>query len=480
MTGATRELPTRPSLRHLKLEAKRRLSAGEFSALHEAQLAIAREHGQPSWTALKEVIDLTHRQSHVVPHLRWVASRFRDAGRPGWVPPRASELRRHFDEEFLRRIPPGELIAAITVMAADLREGFAVTAAAPLAAQVKVAGTQIVAAAEADPPHRVTRVGRFPLGRRIADGRIAAAPARTRGMVPEVAGEIAAEAVAELGLPGIVLAGGGPDAPEWAAALGWADLDRAEPLTAGHRFPACAITQLITAIAVLRLVADGGVGLDDPANGHLRRSGLADDAVTVRDLLTRRGTRGAFRFSDAGYGALGHLVADVTGMSYPDAAAGLVLGPLGMRDSSFQGDWPGSDSAAVTGYRLNPEMTFAPAPAAVGTILASRGMWTTAADLLRFGATWSSLLPDTLAREAVRPQAASDRDGVRAGLGWLMGADGDIIGISGGGPGTFASLLVRTGSPHRSCTAHVALTNRRLPIHAVNVRVLRASACPAR
>ena len=36
------------------------------------------------------------------------------------------------------------LIAAITVMAADLREGFAVTAAAPLAAQVEVAGTQIV------------------------------------------------------------------------------------------------------------------------------------------------------------------------------------------------------------------------------------------------------------------------------------------------------------------------------------------------
>ena len=186
----------------------------------------------------------------------------------------------------------------------------------------------------------MTRVGRFPLGRRIADGRIAVAPARTRGMVPEVAGEIAAEAVAELGLPGIVLAGGGPDTPEWAAALGWADLDRAEPLTAGHRFPACAITQLITAIAVLRLVADGGVGLDDPANGHLRGSGLADDAVTVRDLLTRRGTRGAFRFSDAGYGALGQLVADVTGMSYPDGAAGLVLGPLGMRDSSFQGDCP--------------------------------------------------------------------------------------------------------------------------------------------
>ena len=38
------------------MEAKRRLAAGEFPALHDAQLAIAWEHGQPSWTALKQRI----------------------------------------------------------------------------------------------------------------------------------------------------------------------------------------------------------------------------------------------------------------------------------------------------------------------------------------------------------------------------------------------------------------------------------------
>ncbi len=54
MTGGSRSLPVRPSLRFLKLEAKRRLAAGEFTALHEAQAAVAREHGLPSWADLKQ------------------------------------------------------------------------------------------------------------------------------------------------------------------------------------------------------------------------------------------------------------------------------------------------------------------------------------------------------------------------------------------------------------------------------------------
>jgi hypothetical protein len=48
-TQAPRTLPARPSLRHLKLEAKRRLASGEFVTLHDAQSAIAREHGLSSW-----------------------------------------------------------------------------------------------------------------------------------------------------------------------------------------------------------------------------------------------------------------------------------------------------------------------------------------------------------------------------------------------------------------------------------------------
>jgi CubicO group peptidase (beta-lactamase class C family) len=509
MASAARSLPSRPSLRHLKLEAKRRLSAGEFSALYEAQLAIAREHGQPSWTALKKLIDGWSRQeSHVLPQLRWVASRFRDAGTPGWVAPGVSELRQHFSEEFLGRTPPGQLIATITAMAADLREAYVVTAQAPLAAQVKLADLQIVAAVEADPSHRVTRMGRFPLGRRIASARGAAPATRTFGQVPEAAGKIAAAALAELGLPGLVLAGGGPDASQWSAARGWANLDRAEVLSASHRFPACRLTRLITATAVLRLVADGRVGLDDPANDHLRTFGLADDSVTVRELLTHTGgvdspfrspfaervpdlatlvgpvlscggARGVFRVTDGGYAALGQMVADTTRSLYADAAARLVLEPLGMSDSSFPGSWPGAGPDAVTGYQVSRDMAFAPAPAVVCAIPAAGGLWTTAADLVRFGVMWSSLLPEALAREALRPQAARGPGGLHTGLGWLIGEHGDIAGISGGCPGAFASLLVRVPAQRGGNVTRVALTNRRLPILDVNVRVFRTCAAHA-
>ena len=81
-----RPLPGRPNLRYLKVEANRRLAAGEFPALHDAQLAIAWEHGQPSWTALKQRISqAAAADCHVLPQLSWLIARFRAADGPGWT-----------------------------------------------------------------------------------------------------------------------------------------------------------------------------------------------------------------------------------------------------------------------------------------------------------------------------------------------------------------------------------------------------------
>src|SRR5262249_27970732 len=142
MSGGSRSLPARPSLRHLKLEAKRRLAAGEFTTLHDAQVAIAREHGLPSWARLKQAC--AARDGPALAHLRWIVERFSGAGRPGWTPPGEDELREHFDDHFLAAIPARDIAEAIAAMAADLRTELVVIRQAPMEVQVQLAGQRYV------------------------------------------------------------------------------------------------------------------------------------------------------------------------------------------------------------------------------------------------------------------------------------------------------------------------------------------------
>lgn len=185
-------------------------------------------------------------------------------------------------------------------------------------------------------------------------------PGVTAGPVPATALAVARESLAELGLPGLIVAGAEAGAANaaWSLALGRADLDRPEPLGPGRRFPAFAITMVVTAVTALRLVADGVIGLDAPANQYLRTVRLADGEVTVRELLSHTGwvghgvdnpddlfgsavtdllalsgpvmpcpgPRGTVSYSIGGYGVLGQLIADVTGAPYQEAAQSLVLG----------------------------------------------------------------------------------------------------------------------------------------------------------
>jgi len=169
MSGGSRSLPVRPSLRFLKLAAKRRLAAGEFTTLHDAQAAIAREHGLPSWAALKQVCALASEpESHALDHLHWVISRFSGADAPGWTAPDSGELREHFDDRFLAVIPARTLVEQASKMAADLRAELVVLSAGPLEAVVQLAGLRYYAAADATPPHRLIGLRGFPLGDRIA------------------------------------------------------------------------------------------------------------------------------------------------------------------------------------------------------------------------------------------------------------------------------------------------------------------------
>ena len=172
-----------------------------------------------------------------------------------------------------------------------------------------------------------------------------------------------------------------------------------------------------------------------------------------------------------GYAALGALIADITGSPYPQAAARLVLDPLGMTGSSFPERWPVADERAVGCHLLDAGEAFAPAPAEVATVPAALGLWTTAADLVRFALGWPALLPAPLAEEAMRPLARpSASSQVATGLGWAIDKSRGVAGMSGQAHGAAASLLVKLDNGK----VHIALTNRGIPIDEVNGRVLDA------
>jgi CubicO group peptidase (beta-lactamase class C family) len=524
MSGTPRSLPDQPSLRYLKLEAKRRLAAGEFGTLHDAQLAIAREHGLPSWNALRQAIETGASQpSPALEQVSWLVSRFNGADYDGWAAPGDSELREHFTDRFLSMVTPERLVRALVGRAAELRDEPNVALAEPLRVRVRIGGMQVEAAAEAEAPYRLSGLRVYPVGGAVTDSRVTAPATRTWGEPPAGVTGVAEEAFAELGLVGLALAAGSlssqprasqprasqprasqplADRPgaSWATATGWAALGSPESaaieLRPEHRFPAYSVTKLITATTVLRLVADGSAELDRPANDYLRSVRLSDDTVTVRDLLSHRGgvstpftlfagripaladlagpvlpcagVRGEFAYSNGGYAALGQLVGDLTGENYRDVAIRLVLEPLGMTSSFFPASWPEAGADTVAGHVVTDDGSVERSPQVICTVPAAGGLWATAADLTRFGLSWASLLPDALATEALTPHSTRP-GGVQVGLGWHLNIGHAIAGHPGGGSGGAASLVLAR-EPGR---VHVAVTNRRVAIEPVNGRVLR-------
>lgn len=159
MSEQPRALPHRPSLRYLKLEAKRRLSAGEFPTLDQAQLAIAREHGQPSWTTLKQTIDAA---SQATAQLVWVISRFATADSPEWTPPTHDELRQHFDDRYLSLVPPDWLLRLFRTLAPHLRAGLTDLQTEPPHLRARLGTMRVEATTEPAPPHRLSQLEFYP------------------------------------------------------------------------------------------------------------------------------------------------------------------------------------------------------------------------------------------------------------------------------------------------------------------------------
>ncbi|MBX7444317.1 MULTISPECIES: serine hydrolase [unclassified Arthrobacter] len=165
---------------------------------------------------------------------------------------------------------------------------------------------------------------------------------------------------------------------EWSRAFGVRDLDSLAPAQPTDRVQIASVTTSMTAVAVLKLVDDHLIGLDDPVNGIIpgfstllqppgpitvrqllsHTSGLPEvnDALPreagVRDELSRTPTMeeglgaagslpwpafnvGLFHYSNTNYLALGLLVEALRHKPFPQAMRDEVFAPLGLKNTSL-------------------------------------------------------------------------------------------------------------------------------------------------
>ena len=157
----------------------------------------------------------------------------------------------------------------------------------------------------------------------------------------------------------------------WSGAWGHADAAGKIPATVDNVYRAGSVSKLFTDMAVMRLVEAGKLDLDAPVTAYLpnfRPRNPFGTPITLRHLMTHRSglvrepPRGNYfdldaksqadavlslnettlvaapgtvtKYSNAGIGVVGEVVAKAAGMPYQQAVETLVLEPLGMTSSS--------------------------------------------------------------------------------------------------------------------------------------------------
>ncbi|WP_221361134.1 non-ribosomal peptide synthetase [Streptomyces beigongshangae] len=285
--------------------------------------------------------------------------------------------------------------------------------------------------------------------------------------------------MAEHKVPGVSIAVLGADGSTELHGSGVLSAGSAEAVTPQTLFQVGSISKHVTALAALRLVAQGRIALDDPIEEHLtswqlpelaaapgqvtvrhllgHTAGLArhrsvgfrpgEEVPTLLDLLAGTGPvttpqvkrqlvpGSTFRKSSTHYWVLQQLLEDVTGESFQELMDRLVLAPLAMTGSSFDQEFPltagrpvalGHHAKGVAldgGWRNRAH-------------LAAAGLWTTAEDIAKVARQMrASLLglPDALLPSEVAGELLTGHPGSFYGLGTIVDDTGDDAEFGHGG-----------------------------------------------
>ena len=279
-------------------------------------------------------------------------------------------------------------------------------------------------------------------------------------------------------------------------AFGWVDAENTMPMREDSIFEMASVTKMFTATAVMLLVREGKLGLDDaytkyfpdyPYEGvtirHLltHTSGMPDFDVEelvgpvldeenripangeIIDLIRKTGEDAAcapgeaFEYSDVGYMLLANAVEKVSGMKFEDFMKQNVFEPAGMKDSGiYHTRRDGRPSDRFTRNMVLKDGKFVPSDLSEHTrryVVGSDGMngcdylYTTVFDML----AWDRALREetVLTREeqnimyAPMPLnngdiAGADEDNDGYGFGWCFKTEpesGLIVRHAGGMPG---------------------------------------------
>ena len=282
---------------------------------------------------------------------------------------------------------------------------------------------------------------------------------------------------------------------------GVADLQTGRPATASTRFRIASHSKVFTATAVMQLVEQGRLRLDDRVVDHLDWMADAADAadpdadlahVTVRQLLSHSsgltrdgstthwfddrfpdlegivaqtdamavyGNAQHLKYSNVGPTLLGQIIEAVTGDAYEDHVTRAILEPLGL--SSTTPDLPADMADHALGYpRWLPDRDREPFDHVAARVMNSAtGFSSTVEDLLRwymahrFGS--GQLLHDRTKREMQRLQFEGEE--TRWGLGFAIDEVAGMRFVSHGGG--YPGFITYSGLAQEHGLAIVVLTN---------------------
>jgi len=272
---------------------------------------------------------------------------------------------------------------------------------------------------------------------------------------------------------------------------GQSNLEDRAASTPDTNYRLASITKQFTAAAILLLVEDQKLSLDDRVKKWLPSLPSAADQVTIQQLLIHTsgivdyedvmasGTTAqlhdsdvlhllesqdttyfspgtSYRYSNSGYALLALVVERVSGKSFAAFLRERIFIPVGMSHTVAHEEGVSTVANRAYGYALKDGKWTRKDQSLTSAVLGDGGIYSSIDDLARWDAALydSRLLSDESRRLAFTPHTDTDRDDVKYGLGWRI--TGESLWHSGETSG-FRNVIVRY--PGRRLTV-VILTNR--------------------